>query len=90
MAVSKIVDPTATTRWGAPKQALAQLSSEFSSWMDSECDRLDKARKHDIKAKLFAKLTCDALFAPPMTLKGEAATFGYPLGRGLPPTACAG
>ena len=27
------------------EQALAQLSGEFGSWMDSECDRLDRARR---------------------------------------------
>jgi hypothetical protein len=26
------------------EQALAELSTEFSSWMDTECERLDKAR----------------------------------------------
>jgi hypothetical protein len=27
------------------EKALAELSGEFSSWMDSECERLDKARR---------------------------------------------
>lgn len=59
------------------EDALAQLSSEFSSWMDSECDRLDAARR-DIKSKGFNKKTRDALFHAAHDIKGEAATFGYP------------
>jgi hypothetical protein len=59
------------------EDALAQLSSEFSSWMDSECDRLDRTR-HDVKAKGFNKATREALFLTAHDIKGEAATFGYP------------
>ena len=78
MAVSEVSDqddhddPVARA-----EEALAQLSSEFSSWMDSECERLDRAR-HDIKAKGFMKATRDALFHAAHDIKGEAATFGYP------------
>jgi HPt (histidine-containing phosphotransfer) domain-containing protein len=59
------------------EQALAKLSSEFSSWMDAECDRLDVARR-DVKAKGFLKATREALFHAAHDIKGEAATFGYP------------
>lgn len=58
------------------EEALAALSSEFSSWMDSECDRLDGARKV-IKTKGFDKKARDALFHAAHDIKGEAATFGY-------------
>jgi HPt (histidine-containing phosphotransfer) domain-containing protein len=57
--------------------ALAALASEFASWMDSECDRLDQARKA-IKAKGFSKATQQSLFHAAHDIKGEAATFGYP------------
>jgi hypothetical protein len=60
------------------EKALAELSSEFSSWMNSECDRLDAARR-DVKAKGFSKATRDALFLAAHDIKGQAATFGYPL-----------
>ena len=76
MAVSKATDPTDDPVARA-EEALAQLSSEFSSWMDSECERLDKARQ-EIKAKGFVKATRDALFHAAHDIKGEAATFGYP------------
>jgi HPt (histidine-containing phosphotransfer) domain-containing protein len=57
--------------------ALANLSSEFSGWMDSECDRLDAARG-EVRAKGFNKSTHQALFHAAHDIKGEAATFGYP------------
>ena len=44
------------------EKALAELSSEFGSWMDSECDRLDKARR--AFAKDFTRSNADALFVP--------------------------
>jgi HPt (histidine-containing phosphotransfer) domain-containing protein len=59
------------------EKALAELSSEFSSWMDSECERLDAARR-DVKSKGFTKATRDALFLAAHDIKGQAATFGYP------------
>jgi HPt (histidine-containing phosphotransfer) domain-containing protein len=59
------------------ERALAQLSPEFSNWMDSELKRLDKARQ-DIMSKGFDQTTRDALFHAVHDIKGEAATFGYP------------
>jgi HPt (histidine-containing phosphotransfer) domain-containing protein len=79
MAVSEVAgkpgkddDPVARA-----EAALAELSSEFTSWMDSECERLDVARRN-IKTKGFNKETREALFHAAHDIKGEAATFGYP------------
>jgi hypothetical protein len=58
--------------------ALAQLASEFSAWMGAECERLDQARRK-VKADGFTKATRDALFHAAHDIKGEAATFGYPM-----------
>jgi HPt (histidine-containing phosphotransfer) domain-containing protein len=58
--------------------ALSELSGEFSSWMESECQRLDKARA-DIAAAGFNKTNKQALFHAAHDIKGEAATFGFPL-----------
>jgi HPt (histidine-containing phosphotransfer) domain-containing protein len=58
------------------EKALADLSSEFASWMDSECSRLDQARRALVKD--FSKPNRDALFHAAHDIKGEAATFGYP------------
>lgn len=59
------------------EKALAELSSEFASWMDSECERLDAARRN-VKAKGFGKATREALFHAAHDIKGQAATFGFP------------
>jgi HPt (histidine-containing phosphotransfer) domain-containing protein len=60
------------------EKALAELSSEFSTWMESECERLDKARR-GVAAGGFTMTSKDALFHAAHDIKGEAATFGFPL-----------
>jgi HPt (histidine-containing phosphotransfer) domain-containing protein len=60
------------------EMALAALSSEFVNWMDSECDRLDKARS-GLSTGGFNKQNKEALFHAAHDIKGEAATFGFPL-----------
>jgi HPt (histidine-containing phosphotransfer) domain-containing protein len=60
------------------EKALAELSSEFSTWMESECERLDKARRN-IAAGGFTRANKNALFHAAHDIKGEAATFGFPL-----------
>lgn len=76
MAVSTAKD-SANDPVANAEQALAQLSSEFSIWMDEECVRLDAARR-EVKAQGFTKATCEALFRAVHDIKGEAATFGFP------------
>ena len=58
--------------------ALAELSSEFGTWMRAECDRLDAGRSA-IRASGLGVNTRDQLFRAAHDIKGEAATFGYPL-----------
>ena len=69
------------------EKALTELSSEFSSWMDSECERLDDARR-DVRSKGFTKATRDALFHAVHDIKGQAATFGYPLAASPADSLC--
>lgn len=59
------------------EQALAELSGEFDSWMNAECERLDQARKA-IGHNGFNDATRNALFHAAHDIKGEAETFGYP------------
>jgi HPt (histidine-containing phosphotransfer) domain-containing protein len=59
------------------EKALSELSPEFASWMDSECNRLDQARRN-ISKHGFNKNNKQALFHAAHDIKGEAATFGYP------------
>jgi chemotaxis protein histidine kinase CheA len=66
------VDPVARA-----EQALAQLSTEFSGWMDTEIERLDQARQL-VKTIGFNKATRETLFHAAHDIKGEAATFGFP------------
>jgi HPt (histidine-containing phosphotransfer) domain-containing protein len=57
--------------------ALAQLASEFSSWMDAECARLTAARDA-VRQAGFTAATREMLFHAAHDIKGEAATFGFP------------
>lgn len=59
------------------EKALSELSPEFSAWMDSECHRLDQARR-SVGESGFTSTNKEALFHAAHDLKGEAATFGYP------------
>jgi HPt (histidine-containing phosphotransfer) domain-containing protein len=78
MTVSEVPDGSAEDPVARAEQALAQLSDQFSTWMDAECDRLDAARK-DLKINGFSESSCAALFAAAHDIRGEAATFGFPL-----------
>ncbi len=60
------------------EKALAELSGEFGSWMDAECERLDHARKAINGSSCVTHSNRDALFHAAHDIKGEAATFGYP------------
>ena len=67
--------------------ALAELSSEFSGWMESECDRLEAARQ-DVKRDGFTQKSHDALFRAAHDIKGEASTFGFPAVAGVAESLC--
>ncbi|HMG78995.1 MAG TPA: Hpt domain-containing protein [Xanthobacteraceae bacterium] len=67
--------------------ALAELSGEFSSWMESECDRLEAARQ-DVKRDGFTQKTHEVLFRAAHDIKGEASTFGYPAVAGVADSLC--
>ena len=57
--------------------ALAQLSPEFSGWMDADWVRLDQARcrAHQSGMKGYP---VEALFRAAHDIKGQAATLGFP------------
>jgi HPt (histidine-containing phosphotransfer) domain-containing protein len=67
--------------------ALAELSGEFSGWMESECDRLEAARR-DVKRDGFTQKTHDTLFRAAHDIKGEAGTFGFPAVAGVAESLC--
>ena len=59
------------------EEALARISSEFSTWMDAECERLDAARRK-VKREGLSKATRWEIFLAAHDVKGDAGTFGYP------------
>jgi HPt (histidine-containing phosphotransfer) domain-containing protein len=67
--------------------ALADLSGEFGTWMESECERLEAARQ-DVKGSGFTAKTHDALFRAAHDIKGEAGTFGFPAVAGIADSLC--
>jgi HPt (histidine-containing phosphotransfer) domain-containing protein len=69
------------------EKALAELSIEFASWMDAECERLDKAR-HVVNKSGFTKTNKEVLFHAAHDIKGEADTFGYPAVTAVADSLC--
>jgi HPt (histidine-containing phosphotransfer) domain-containing protein len=67
--------------------ALVELSSEFATWMQSECERLETARQ-DVKRRGITEQTHEVLFRVAHDIKGEAATFGYPAAAGVAESLC--
>ena len=67
--------------------ALVGLSSEFSGWMNAECERLETARIA-VRNLGFTDTTHDAMFRAAHDIKGEAATFGYPEVAGIADSLC--
>ena len=67
--------------------ALAQLSSEFAAWMQSECERLETARQ-EVMRQGFSEKTHADLFRAAHDIKGEGATFGYPAVVGTAESLC--
>jgi HPt (histidine-containing phosphotransfer) domain-containing protein len=67
--------------------ALKQLSSEFGTWMLAECDRLEAARQK-VAAQGLDEKTYDELFRAAHDIRGEAATFGYPILAGPADSLC--
>ena len=58
--------------------ALAQLSTEFTDWMNDECEKLDLARRN-VRQNGLTALPREALFRAAHDIKGQAATLGFPL-----------
>jgi len=67
--------------------ALATLKGEFNNWMQAECDRLESARValHGAGA---TSTTLAMLFRASHDIKGDAATFGYPLAARIAASLC--
>ena len=69
------------------EKALAGLSDEFAKWMAIECDRLAAAHAAILKDG-FTPAARDELFRAAHDIKGDAATFGYPLAAAAAESLC--
>lgn len=67
--------------------ALADLSSEFEDWMAKEVERLSRARDAVAAEGLHAG-TRATIYIASHDIKGEAATFGYPLAGRVAESLC--
>ncbi|MGC2779601.1 MAG: Hpt domain-containing protein [Bradyrhizobium sp.] len=67
--------------------ALADLSGEFKSWMDTESGRLSKAYATVLKND-FDDTACEEMFRAAHDIKGDAATFGYPAAAEVADSLC--
>ncbi len=67
--------------------ALAELATEFSGWMNTECERLNAAR-NEVKRAGFNDTNRDLLFRAAHDIKGQAATFGFPLVQPVADSLC--
>jgi chemotaxis protein histidine kinase CheA len=69
------------------EKALAGLSDEFATWMAVECDRLAAAHATILKDGM-TPAARDELFRAAHDIKGDAATFGYPLAGAAAESLC--
>ena len=69
------------------EKALEGLSDEFENWMKKECDRLANAHRLIIETGLNTT-TQDELFRAAHDIKGDAATFGFPMAAAAADSLC--
>lgn len=69
------------------EKALEGLADEFEGWMRKECERLDAAYRLIVTTGLNTT-TQDELFRAAHDIKGDAATFGYPLAAAAADSLC--
>ena len=69
------------------EQALAGLSSEFKDWMTTEVNRLSAAYVA-VRHEGFTKERRDELFRAAHDIKGDAATFGFPVAADIAESLC--
>ena len=86
-AVKRIAEDVADDPVARAEKALEGLSNEFEEWMQKECDRLAAAHAAIIKDGL-NQASQDELFRASHDIKGDAATFGYPLAAAAADSLC--
>jgi HPt (histidine-containing phosphotransfer) domain-containing protein len=86
-AVRRVADDEVDDAVARAEQALAGLSSEFTDWMTAECDRLAEAHAAAVKNG-FNDAAGQELFRAAHDIKGDAATFGYPIAAAAAESLC--
>jgi hypothetical protein len=77
-AVKRVAEDDRDDPVARAEQALHQLSDQFDDWMHKECDRLAQAFDK-VRSEGFTPATRNELFHAAHDIKGDAATFGYPV-----------
>ena len=86
-AVKRVAENDRDDPVARAEKALDGLSNEFENWMRQECDRLAAAHASILKSGLNAA-TQDELFRAAHDIKGDAATFGYPMAAAAADSLC--
>jgi chemotaxis protein histidine kinase CheA len=71
----------------AAEEAFEGLSTQFATWMEDECARLDEARGV-VHAQGFTADTRETLFRAAHDIKGHGSTFGFPLAADAADSLC--
>jgi chemotaxis protein histidine kinase CheA len=71
----------------AAEEAFEGLSTQFATWMEDECARLDEARGV-VHAQGFNTDTRETLFRAAHDIKGHGSTFGFPLAADAADSLC--
>lgn len=86
-AVRRVADSDIDDAVARAEQALAGLSGEFNDWMTTECERLAAAHATVVRDG-FSDATRQELFRAAHDIKGDAATFGYPVAAAAADSLC--
>jgi chemotaxis protein histidine kinase CheA len=86
-AVKRIAEDVADDPVARAEKALEGLSNEFDDWMNKECERLAAAHATILENGL-NQASQDELFRAAHDIKGDAATFGYPLAAAAADSLC--
>ena len=86
-AISQVAEGDHDDPVARAEAALAELSNEFGDWMHAECTRLESARR-EVKGAGFSKKTHAELFRAAHDIRGQAATFGFPMAGEVADSLC--
>jgi HPt (histidine-containing phosphotransfer) domain-containing protein len=86
-AVKRVAEDDRDDPIARAEKALNDLSGEFEGWMQKECERLAAAYAA-IAAHGLDPAKQDELFRAAHDIKGDAATFGYPIAAAAAESLC--